>query len=170
MIAFILIFIIKNRSCFQGKIDAWSCISNADFFEFATHIHPSFNCPIDFISKSLPRLQLLKRMRNFCKKLSHAIPASITWSLILGCTGAFFYLLVPAFIEIYGYTGWILCGTDCIIFILLLSNLFMAMSMDPGVHPLGNNPFLGGLLHHVNLFYSFIRRRSNDGWFSITFI
>jgi hypothetical protein len=77
-------------------------------------------------------------MRAFCKKLSHAIPASITWGLLLCCTGSFFYLLVPAFIEIYGITGWILCGTDLIIFLLLIANLTMAMTMDPGVHPLAS--------------------------------
>uniref|UniRef100_A0AC34GUU9 Protein S-acyltransferase n=1 Tax=Panagrolaimus sp. ES5 TaxID=591445 RepID=A0AC34GUU9_9BILA len=77
-------------------------------------------------------------MRAFCKKLSHAIPASITWGLLLCCSGSFFYLLVPAFIEIYGITGWILCGTDFVIFLIIIANLTMAMTMDPGVHPLAS--------------------------------
>jgi hypothetical protein len=78
-------------------------------------------------------------MHSFCKKLSHAIPASITWGLLLGCTISFFYLLVPAFIEIYGLIGWLLCGADLCIFLLLIGNLFMAMTMDPGVHPLASS-------------------------------
>lgn len=81
-------------------------------------------------------------MKNFCKKIAHAIPAAVTWFLIVGCTSAFFYLLVPAIIKQLGALGVFLCGVDSILFLFLISNLFMASKMDPGTYPCGR--FLKG--------------------------
>lgn len=76
-------------------------------------------------------------MRAICKKLRDALPATITWSLLLGCSGSFFYILVPAIINMYGILGWALSFFDILVFIALVSNLIMASSMDPGIHPFG---------------------------------
>lgn len=76
-------------------------------------------------------------MKKFFKKLGQAVPAAITWLLIVGCSSAFFYLLVPAIIQQHGLLGIILCSVDAIWFLFLVSNLYMASSLDPGTHPLG---------------------------------
>lgn len=76
-------------------------------------------------------------MKRMFKNIGQAIPALVTWFLILGCTSSFFYLLVPAIIRQLGTLGVVLCGLDVIIFLLLISNLFMATTMDPGRHPPG---------------------------------
>uniref|UniRef100_A0A915D502 alkylglycerone-phosphate synthase n=1 Tax=Ditylenchus dipsaci TaxID=166011 RepID=A0A915D502_9BILA len=79
------------------------------------------------------------KMKKLCKNISHALPAGMTWSLIVGCTGAFFYILVPAIISQLGMLGWCLCGVDLALFLFLLSNLFMATTMDPGIHPIATS-------------------------------
>lgn len=63
---------------------------------------------------------------------------SLFRSLIVGCTGSFFYLLVPELIIQFGLIGYLLCAIDAFLFLALISNLFMATSMDPGLHPTGN--------------------------------
>ncbi|ETN73830.1 DHHC zinc finger domain protein [Necator americanus] len=40
-------------------------------------------------------------------------------------------------IELSGRYGWALCGIDLVIFLMVISNLIMAMCMDPGIHPYG---------------------------------
>lgn len=73
-------------------------------------------------------------MWKICK-IGHALPAALTWSLIVGCSVAFFYILVPAIATQLGLLGYLFCGLDVALFLFLLSNLFMATTMDPGIHP-----------------------------------
>lgn len=68
-------------------------------------------------------------MKRFFKRLAQAIPASVTWFLILGCSGAFFYGVVPAIIKQFNVIGIILCAFDAVLFLFLISNLFMATNM-----------------------------------------
>ncbi|KAI6176914.1 Palmitoyltransferase [Aphelenchoides bicaudatus] len=75
-------------------------------------------------------------MKRFFKRLAQAIPAAVTWLLILGCSGAFFYGVVPAIIKLFGVVGIVLCSFDAVLFLFLISNLFMATHMDPGTHPI----------------------------------
>lgn len=75
-------------------------------------------------------------MKRICRSLSHALPAALTWSLIVGCSTAFFYMLVPALIAQLHTVGYLLCALDVFIFSFCISNLFMATTMDPGIHPL----------------------------------
>ncbi|CAK5091524.1 unnamed protein product [Meloidogyne enterolobii] len=81
-------------------------------------------------------------MKNFCRSLSHALPAILTWSLIVGCSAAFFYILVPALIIKLGTFGYLFCAIDFVLFAFCISNLFMATTMDPGTHPIGSFTFL----------------------------
>lgn len=74
-------------------------------------------------------------MKRIFKGIGQAMPAVFTWFLIIGCTGAFYYVLCPALIKILGQLGIILCSVDLVVFLLLISNLFMATTMDPGRHP-----------------------------------
>ncbi|KAI6235441.1 Palmitoyltransferase [Aphelenchoides besseyi] len=76
-----------------------------------------------------------RKMKSFFRTIGQAIPALVTWFLILGCSCAFFYLLVPAIIKQLGVLGVVLCLIDVVIFLFLISNLFMATTMDPGRHP-----------------------------------
>ncbi|KAI6201397.1 Palmitoyltransferase [Aphelenchoides besseyi] len=76
-----------------------------------------------------------RKMKGFFRTIGQAIPALVTWLLILGCSCAFFYLLVPAIIKQLGILGVVLCSIDIVIFLFLISNLFMATTMDPGRHP-----------------------------------
>lgn len=78
-------------------------------------------------------------MKNFCRSLSHALPAILTWSLIVGCSAAFFYILVPALIIKLGTFGYLFCTIDFILFAFCISNLFMATTMDPGTHPIATS-------------------------------
>ncbi|KAF7639526.1 AAA_23 domain-containing protein [Meloidogyne graminicola] len=75
-------------------------------------------------------------MKHCCSSLSHALPAILTWSLIVGCSAAFFYILVPALIIKLGTYGYLFCTIDVILFAFCVSNLFMATTMDPGTHPI----------------------------------
>lgn len=77
-------------------------------------------------------------MKKLCKGINHILPTGLTWSLILGCSGAFFYILVPAIVSQLKVLGYALCALDIVFFLSLVSNLFMATTMDPGVHPIGN--------------------------------
>jgi hypothetical protein len=74
-------------------------------------------------------------MKRFLRQIGSAIPAAVTWFLIVGCSSAFFYLLVPAIIKQLGTLGIALCSLDVVLFAILISNLFMATTMDPGTHP-----------------------------------
>lgn len=76
-------------------------------------------------------------MKKLCKDIGNALPATLTWSLIVGCSLAFYYNLVPAIINKLGYIGYILSIFDGFIFFYMLSNLFMANTMDPGILPFG---------------------------------
>jgi hypothetical protein len=78
-------------------------------------------------------------MKRLCRNISHALPAALTWSLIVGCTSAFFYLLVPAIIAEFHGLGYLLCSLDVLLFLFLISNLFMATTMNPGVHPIATS-------------------------------
>uniref|UniRef100_A0A7E4VLV9 Palmitoyltransferase n=1 Tax=Panagrellus redivivus TaxID=6233 RepID=A0A7E4VLV9_PANRE len=78
-------------------------------------------------------------MRAICKKISHTLPVTITWALIICCTSAFYYFLIPSFIQLHGIAGWIAFVLDGLVFIGLVANLFMASTMDPGIHPLASN-------------------------------
>ncbi|XGW13743.1 hypothetical protein V3C99_000226 [Haemonchus contortus] len=72
-----------------------------------------------------------------CKRLGQLLPSAIAWSLIVICTLCFYYFLAPAVAVRWGWYGWSLCGVDLIIFLMVISNLVMAMCMDPGIHPYG---------------------------------
>ncbi|KAL3122003.1 hypothetical protein niasHT_004125 [Heterodera trifolii] len=75
-------------------------------------------------------------MKKLCRSLSHALPAVLTWSLIGGCSAAFFYVLVPALVVQLGLVGYVLCCLDVVLFVLCLSNLCLSTAMDPGIHPI----------------------------------
>ncbi|VDL79954.1 unnamed protein product [Nippostrongylus brasiliensis] len=72
-----------------------------------------------------------------CKRLGQLLPSAIAWSLIVICTLCFYYFLAPAVAVRWGWYGWTLCGVDLAIFLMVISNLIMAMCMDPGIHPYG---------------------------------
>lgn len=76
-------------------------------------------------------------MKKLCKDISNALPAALTWALIVGCSLAFFYILVPAIVTLLGFLGYILSILDVLLFFYMLSNLFMANTMDPGILPFG---------------------------------
>nr|CAD2170536.1 unnamed protein product [Meloidogyne enterolobii] len=84
-------------------------------------------------------------MKNFCRSLSHALPAILTWSLIVGCSAAFFYILVPALIIKLGTFGYLFCAIDFVLFAFCISNLFMATTMDPGTHPIATSSEVANL-------------------------
>ncbi|CAJ0578865.1 unnamed protein product, partial [Mesorhabditis spiculigera] len=71
-----------------------------------------------------------------CKKISQLLPATLAWGLILICSACFYYMLAPAIITKFGWVGGTFCVTDFLIFLLVVSNLIMAMCMDPGKLPL----------------------------------
>uniref|UniRef100_A0A183C7J3 Palmitoyltransferase n=1 Tax=Globodera pallida TaxID=36090 RepID=A0A183C7J3_GLOPA len=75
-------------------------------------------------------------MKKLCRRLSHALPAVLTWSLIGGCSAAFFYILAPALVVQLGLAGYFLCSLDILIFAICLSNLCLSTAMDPGIHPI----------------------------------
>lgn len=89
-----------------------------------------------------------------CKKISQLLPATVAWSLIVVCSACFYYFLVPAFgskfgtvarvfswdygnLNCPGCVGWAICAADLALFFMVVSNLMMAMCMDPGAHPIG---------------------------------
>lgn len=74
-------------------------------------------------------------MQKFFKEVSQALPCLIAWSLIVVSTACFFYVLVPELIEQFPRWGLILCIADALLFLIVLSNLFKATTMDPGFHP-----------------------------------
>ncbi|CAI4222314.1 unnamed protein product [Auanema sp. JU1783] len=71
-----------------------------------------------------------------CKWLSQLLPSVIAWSLIVVCTTCYYYFLGPALYEKWEWIGLSLIIADVIIFLLVMSNLVMAMCMDPGIHPI----------------------------------
>ncbi|VDN32017.1 unnamed protein product [Gongylonema pulchrum] len=76
--------------------------------------------------------------RRFCRLITQSFPAAVTWLLIIVCTACFFYLLAPAIVAQLSAWGYVLCALDAVLFVLLMSNLYMAATMDPGVHPRGD--------------------------------
>uniref|UniRef100_A0A0N5AQ30 Palmitoyltransferase n=1 Tax=Syphacia muris TaxID=451379 RepID=A0A0N5AQ30_9BILA len=74
-------------------------------------------------------------MQKFFKEVSQALPCVIAWLLIIVSTAFFFYLLVPELIIQFPQWGLILCIADGLLFLIVLSNLFMTTTMDPGFHP-----------------------------------
>lgn len=74
--------------------------------------------------------------KSFSKFLNELIPSAMTWIILLGCTGCFYYFLAPMIIETYDYIGWALCGIDGILFFATVTNLLVAMIIDPGFQPI----------------------------------
>ncbi|KAK0415832.1 hypothetical protein QR680_012146 [Steinernema hermaphroditum] len=91
-----------------------------------------------------------REMPRICKKISSALPAAVAWLLILGCSGGFFTLLVPAIVGQFGLLGLAMSAVDVILFLFVVSNLIMAQSMDPGIYPMA----AGAELHQADEFRS----------------
>ncbi|EFO83516.1 hypothetical protein CRE_03049 [Caenorhabditis remanei] len=70
-----------------------------------------------------------------CKRISALLPAAIAWILILGCSASFFYFIAPQIWGKWDLLGPLLIVLDVLLFMMVASNLLMAMLLDPAVHP-----------------------------------
>ncbi|CAJ0941710.1 unnamed protein product, partial [Mesorhabditis belari] len=96
---------------------------------------PRFTIALSFKSAAIHR-QKGSRLRKMCKKISQLLPATVAWSLIVVCSFCFYYFLTPALGSKFGWLGWAACIGDGFLFFMVVSNLIMAMCMDPGLLPL----------------------------------
>ncbi|CAI5445263.1 unnamed protein product [Caenorhabditis angaria] len=72
---------------------------------------------------------------SMCKRISALLPAAIAWTLILVCSACFYWFLTPALIDKWSLCGLAFIGFDFLIFLMVVSNLAMAMCLDPAIHP-----------------------------------
>ncbi|CAB54433.3 Palmitoyltransferase [Caenorhabditis elegans] len=70
-----------------------------------------------------------------CKRISALLPAAIAWALIIGCSVSFFWFIAPQIWNQWHTPGLILIAIDVVLFLMVSSNLLMAMLLDPAVHP-----------------------------------
>ncbi|CAO4368711.1 unnamed protein product [Caenorhabditis nigoni] len=70
-----------------------------------------------------------------CKRISALLPAAIAWILIIGCSASFFYFIAPQIWIKWDILGPLLIIFDGLLFLMVASNLLMAMLLDPAVHP-----------------------------------
>ncbi|PAV74255.1 hypothetical protein WR25_01981 [Diploscapter pachys] len=77
-----------------------------------------------------------------CKRLSQLLPSLIAWALILTCTAAFYFFMHREIIDKWAWLGVGFLALDVAIFLMVLSNLTLAMCMDPGIHPYGSVSYL----------------------------
>ncbi|GMS88692.1 hypothetical protein PENTCL1PPCAC_10867, partial [Pristionchus entomophagus] len=73
-----------------------------------------------------------------CKKLSQLLPAGVAWFLLVGSTAFFYILLAPRLMQddMWGMQAYFVVGIDVVLFLLVVSNLVMAMCLDPGIYPI----------------------------------
>ncbi|GMT18766.1 hypothetical protein PFISCL1PPCAC_10063 [Pristionchus fissidentatus] len=73
-----------------------------------------------------------------CKKISQLLPAGVAWFLLVGSTAFFYALLAPRLMQddMWGIRAYFVIGIDVVLFLLVVSNLVMAMCLDPGIHPI----------------------------------
>lgn len=70
-----------------------------------------------------------------CKRISALLPAAIAWILIIGCSASFYYFIAPKIWGKWDILGPLLVVIDVLLFMMVASNLLMAMFLDPAVHP-----------------------------------
>ncbi|CAL2035555.1 unnamed protein product [Caenorhabditis brenneri] len=72
---------------------------------------------------------------DFWKRVSALVPAGIAWFLIIACSLCFYYLIGPQIVKQWDTLGLALLIVDVLLFLMVTSNLLMAMLLDPAIHP-----------------------------------